>query len=161
MVVHEHRTALADVFATRDRDNCFNVLVKIGDALVIRRIDQDVAVAQNKRTLFDKIPGQIDNAARPILHCLCRILNPDVVARTVTEKLLHHISTIADDDQRLPDSCIAQAFDDVLQNRFAAHFDHWFRHFGRKLAHPRSAPRCQHDSLVDLRHDCGAQAASL
>jgi hypothetical protein len=79
-------------------------------------------------------------------------LDRDIVARTVTKKIPHSISAIPHDNKKLANSRVAQSFYDVLQNRFAAHLDHWLGNFGRKFAHPCATPGSQHDSLVNLAH---------
>src|SRR5205085_9190456 len=73
-IIHTNRTAFADILTTRDGDNCFNLFGEIGDAFVVYRIDQDVAVTQNKRTILDEIAGKIDNATCSILSWLACIL---------------------------------------------------------------------------------------
>jgi len=113
-VVHENRTAFAHIFATRDRDNCFNVAGKICNRFVICWIDQDIAVAQNKWRIADEIAAEIDNATCPILYLLSCILNADVVAGAVTEKILHRIGAVANDKKTLAYSCVLQSFNDVL-----------------------------------------------
>ena len=67
----------------RYRDDAFNVVRKIDNACVIRRIDQNVAVAQNEWNISDEIAGKIDNATGSILYRLCRVLNGRIVARAV------------------------------------------------------------------------------
>src|SRR5262249_10259876 len=47
---------------------------------------------------------------------------------------------------------VTQSFDDVLQNWFATHLDHWFGDFGREFAHARAAPCREHNGLVDPPH---------
>ena len=83
LFVHKNCAAFADILAAYDGDGCLDILRKIHHAFVIRGIYQNVAVAQNEWSMSDKITGKIDNATSSILHRLCRVLNSDVVARTV------------------------------------------------------------------------------
>src|ERR1051325_1123406 len=53
----------------------------------------------------------------------------------------------------LRDAGVPQAFDDMLQHRFAANFDHRFGQIVRELAHPRAAAGGKKNGLVDLRHE--------
>jgi hypothetical protein len=151
-VIQKNRTAFAHIFATGDRDDCLDIVGQVGNAFVIHRINQDVAVAQDKWTITDEILRKMHNATCPILHCLGRVLDCDIVARTVTKKFPHSVSAIPHDNKKLANSRVAQSFYDVLQNWFAAHLDHWLGNFGRKFAHSRPAPGSQHDSLVNLAH---------
>jgi hypothetical protein len=71
---------------------------------------------------------------------------------TVAEKIPHCFGVIANDNYKSADARIAQSFYNVLQNRFAAHFDHRFRKIDSEFAHARAASGCQHDRFVDLGH---------
>src|SRR5207247_3594615 len=99
-----------------------------------------------------EIAREIDNASGSILHNLRRILDFDVVTGAVAEKILHRVGAITDDHEKFTYTCIAQSFDDVPQNRFAAHFNHRFGEIDRELTHTSAAPGCQQDCLVDPRH---------
>src|SRR5207249_9501723 len=147
------RSALAYVFAARDCDDCFHIFRKIDISFVVRRINQNIAVAQDEWAVSDKITGKIDNATGPILHCLRCILNADAPARTISEKIPHSVSVIANNYEDLVDSRVAQSFDDVLQDWFAAHYDHRFGNFGRQFTHARPAPRCEYYCLINLHHE--------
>src|SRR4029450_3917391 len=107
----------------------------------------------------DEIVRELHNAPRPILYRLRFILNGDVVARTVAEKILHSISAIANHNKTIAYLGVAQAFDDVLEHWFPAHLDHRLREFSGKLAHPRAATRCKYHGFLNLPHEGGAQAA--
>src|SRR5205807_5248182 len=86
------------------------------------------------------------------LHSLGRVLDVDLVTGAIAKKILHRIRAITHNDKKLAHSSVAQSFDDVLQDRFAAHFDHRFGKIGRELAHARPATGCEQNRLVDLRH---------
>src|SRR5438093_1432206 len=159
-LVYKNRSAFAYVFAARDCDDCFHIFRKIDNAFVVRRINQNIAVAQDEWAVSDKITGKIDNATGPILHCLRCILNADAPARTITEKIPHSVSVIANNYEDLVDSRVAQSFDDVLQDWFAAHYDHRFGNFGRQFAHARAAPRCEYYCLINFHQSLRAQFGS-
>ena len=71
---------------------------------------------------------------------------------TVAEKIPHCFGVIANDNYKSACARIAQSFYNVLQNRFAAHFDHRFRKIDSEFTHARTASGCQHDRFVDLGH---------
>ena len=74
----------------------------------------DVARAGDIQRAYDEIMSKLHHAPRPILYRLRFVLNGDVVARTVAEKILHSISAVANHNKTTAYSGVAQSFDDVL-----------------------------------------------
>src|SRR5205807_5191885 len=98
LLVHKNRAAFTDVFAARNRDYRFYIIRKIDYAFVIFLADQNVAVAQNERRRVREVAGKVDNAARAILHGLCRVFDGDVVTPAIAEKIPHCFGMITDDN---------------------------------------------------------------
>ena len=97
-----------------------------------------------------ELARQINYSAGSILFFLRRVLDIDPVTRTVAEVILNHIGAVTDYYQKFPHVRVTQSFDDVLQDRLAAHLNHRLRQIGRQLAHSRSATSGENDCLVDL-----------
>ena len=74
---------------------------------------------------------QLHDASCPVLHDLSCVSNPQAEAGTVTKVLSNDFAVITDDDQKIFNSRALQSFDNMQENRFAAHFDHWLGHIGR------------------------------
>src|SRR5919198_3020385 len=56
--VHKNGAAFADIFAARNRDDCIILIGKIGDASVILRADQNIAITQNEWRIACKTAGK-------------------------------------------------------------------------------------------------------
>src|SRR5439155_24724352 len=89
-----------------------------------------------------------------------RRLNRAVVAPTIAKKIPDGFGMIANNSEKLAYSCVAQSFDDVLQNWFAAHYDQRFGNYGREFAHARAASGCEYYCLINLHQSLRAQFGS-
>ena len=67
------------------------------EARIIHRIDDDVAVAQDKGIDAGKIARQFDHLPGAILHHLGRVVDADAEERAVAESLPNDFGTITDD----------------------------------------------------------------
>src|SRR5439155_10663214 len=159
LLVHKNGAALTDVFTARNRDYRFHIIRKIDYAFVIFLADQNIAVAQNERRPASEVASKIDNAARAILHGLCRVFDRGVVTATIPKKIPHCFGMITDDNQKFAHSRITQSLYNMLQNRLAAHSDHRFRNVISQLAHTGAAPGCEDHCFIDLGHSSARLAA--
>src|SRR6476619_5238476 len=103
---------------------------------------------------------ELYNTPRSILHPLGFILNRDVVARTLAEKILHSISALANDNKTVAYPCVAQSFDAVLQAWSSPYLAHRLGKRSGKLAHPCSAARREDYSFFASSHRPKAAHAS-
>src|SRR5437588_4567135 len=152
LLVHKNGAALTDVFAARNRDYRFHIIRKIDYAFVIFLADQNVAVAQCKRRPASEVESKVDDAARAILHGLCRVFDRGVVTATIPKKIPHCFGMITDDNQKFAHSHIAQSLYNMLQDRLAPHFDHRIWNVISQLAHAGAASGCEYNCALDLGH---------
>src|SRR5437764_1256832 len=118
--------------------------------------DKIIAVLKTERLPASEVASKIDNAARAILHGLCRVFDRGVVTPSIPEKIPHCFGMITDDNQKFAHSRIAQSLYNMLQNRLAPHFDHRLWNVISQLAHAGAAAGCEYDCSIDLGH-LGAQ----
>ena len=137
--VEHDGAALGQVLAILYRDHAVLAEGLRQPRVVGGRLDQDVAVGEEEAIGANPVTRELRRLACAVLHLLLAVSDAEAERGAVAEVVCDDVAAPADDDEEVAHAGrVAQALDDVLQDRLALDLLHRFRNVGGELAHARA-----------------------